>query len=121
MRELCAHRGRVGALAWGGHTLATGGQDRRILLTDLRAPAPAARLAGHKAEVCGLKARPVPPPLPCVCAPTGCVAHGRGRAVRERPAGSGVRGAAGEPAKAGSDHAELRQGSVQRDIECERG
>ena len=55
MRELRLHRGRVGALAWAGHTLATGGQDRRIVLSDLRAPDPAARLAGHRAEVCGLK------------------------------------------------------------------
>ena len=57
MRELRLHRGRVGALAWAGHTLATGGQDRRIVLSDLRAPDPAARLAGHRAEVCGLKVR----------------------------------------------------------------
>ena len=55
MRELRLHRGRVGALAWAGHTLATGGQDRRIVLSDLRAPDPTARLAGHRAEVCGLK------------------------------------------------------------------
>ena len=55
MRELLLHRGRVGALAWAGHTLATGGQDRRIVLSDLRAPDPTARLAGHRAEVCGLK------------------------------------------------------------------
>jgi len=52
-----------GALARGGHTLATGKQDRRILLTDLRAPTPAARLAGHKAEVCSLEAHPHPPRL----------------------------------------------------------
>jgi hypothetical protein len=88
VRELCLHRGRVGALAWGGHTLATGGQDRRILLTDLRAPAPAARLAGHKAEVCGLKARPRSRPP---CAPTGCVAASRGRAARQQGAASAER------------------------------
>lgn len=40
VRELRLHRGRVGALAWAGHTLATGGQDRRIVLSDLRAPDP---------------------------------------------------------------------------------
>ena len=59
VRELRLHRARVGALAWAGHTLATGGQDRRIVLSDLRAPDPAARLAGHRAEVCGLKVRPM--------------------------------------------------------------
>ncbi len=63
MRELCLHRGRVSALASGGHTLATGKQDQRILPTDLRALTPAARLAGHKTEVCSLEARLHPPRL----------------------------------------------------------
>lgn len=51
----------MGALAWGGSVLCSGSRDRLILARDLRQPqgSVAARLVGHRSEVCGLKVRRV--------------------------------------------------------------
>lgn len=59
VRSLTGHKSRVTALSWGAHVLATGGKDRVIYLRDLRSPAQyAAKLAGHRAEICGLRFSP---------------------------------------------------------------
>jgi cell division cycle 20-like protein 1, cofactor of APC complex len=67
VRCLGGHRGRVGAMAWSGPTLATGSRDRTILQRDVRAPpgpsaddadAVTARLGAHRSEVCGLRWSP---------------------------------------------------------------
>jgi len=56
VRSMARHRGRVGALAWSGSTLFTGGRDGQVLHWDLRAPARAAPpLGAHRQEVCGLR------------------------------------------------------------------
>jgi len=69
VRTLGGHRGRVGAMAWCGPSLATGSRDRSILSRDVRAPpgpageddggdAVTARLGAHRSEVCGLRWAP---------------------------------------------------------------
>ena len=59
VRTLGGHRGRVGAVSWCGHSLATGSRDRAVLVRDSRAPGDViSRLAGHRSEVCGLRWSP---------------------------------------------------------------
>jgi len=59
VRTLGGHRGRVGAVSWCGHSLATGSRDRAVLVRDARAPGDViSRLAGHRSEVCGLRWSP---------------------------------------------------------------
>ncbi|KAF4672612.1 substrate-specific activator of APC-dependent proteolysis [Perkinsus chesapeaki] len=53
--DTAGHSGRVGALAWNGSRLATGGRDHSILLRDTRSPGHNVdKLIGHRQEVCGL-------------------------------------------------------------------
>jgi cell division cycle 20-like protein 1 (cofactor of APC complex) len=70
LRRLDGHRSRVGALAWLGSALTSGGRDRIILHRDTRTPAAAGVggdgepadglvLRGHKQEVCGLRWSPL--------------------------------------------------------------
>ena len=55
-RNLKAHEGRVGALAWNSSVLSTGSRDRSIIMNDIKVRNHAiACLQGHKQEVCGLK------------------------------------------------------------------
>ncbi|EER09499.1 cell cycle switch protein, putative [Perkinsus marinus ATCC 50983] len=50
--DLLGHSGRVGALAWSGSRLATGGRDHSILLRDIRSPQRnVGKLIGHRQEV----------------------------------------------------------------------
>jgi len=59
VRTMMGHTGRVGALAWNGHTLSSGSRDRRILQRDTRAATLfQEELLGHKQEVCGLEWSP---------------------------------------------------------------
>jgi cell division cycle 20-like protein 1 (cofactor of APC complex) len=63
VRALQGHRARVGCMSWASHSLATGSRDRLVLVRDVRAPgsseaSAAARLAGHRSEVCGLRWSP---------------------------------------------------------------
>jgi WD40 repeat protein len=63
VRALQGHRARVGCMSWSHHSLATGSRDRLVLVRDVRAPSSseasaAARLAGHRSEVCGLRWSP---------------------------------------------------------------
>jgi len=59
VRRLRGHSARVGALAWNGTTLATGGRDNAILMHDVRIREHlTATLGGHEQEVCGLKWSP---------------------------------------------------------------
>jgi cell division cycle protein 20 (cofactor of APC complex) len=59
VRNLPGHAARVGALAWNGHTLTTGGRDAAVLHHDVRAREHVVgRLRGHEQEVCGLKWSP---------------------------------------------------------------
>jgi cell division cycle protein 20 (cofactor of APC complex) len=59
VRCMRGHSARVGALAWNGTTLATGGRDNAILMHDVRIREHlTATLAGHEQEVCGLKWSP---------------------------------------------------------------
>ena len=56
VRRLRGHSARVGALAWNGTQLATGGRDNAILMHDVRIREHlTGTLAGHEQEVCGLK------------------------------------------------------------------
>lgn len=62
------HTGRVGALAWNGHTLSSGSRDRKILQRDTRATeAYQSALLSHKQEVCGLEWSPDEQHLASVC------------------------------------------------------
>ncbi|KAF4758831.1 substrate-specific activator of APC-dependent proteolysis, partial [Perkinsus olseni] len=55
IHDALGHSGRVGALAWSGSRLATGGRDHSILLRDTRSPQRNVdKLIGHRQEVCGL-------------------------------------------------------------------
>ncbi|KAK3260106.1 ubiquitin-protein transferase activating protein [Cymbomonas tetramitiformis] len=59
VRTLKGHAARVGALAWNGTTLASGGRDTNILQHDVRIRDHlTATLVGHEQEVCGLKYSP---------------------------------------------------------------
>jgi cell division cycle 20-like protein 1, cofactor of APC complex len=59
VRVLTGHKSRVTAMSWGAHVLATGGKDKTVYLRDMRSPAQyAAKLAGHRAEICGLRFSP---------------------------------------------------------------
>nr|PNR59682.1 hypothetical protein PHYPA_002474 [Physcomitrium patens] len=59
LRTLRGHSARVGALAWNGPTLATGGRDSTILNHDVRIRNHViGKLTGHEQEVCGLKWSP---------------------------------------------------------------
>lgn len=56
IRTFESHTARVGALGWSGPLLASGSRDRSISLHDARIQENvAAKLIGHKQEVCGLK------------------------------------------------------------------
>ena len=58
-RELCGHSGRVGAMSWGADLLSTASHDRSILNCDPRDRCDfAARLSGHRQEVCGVQWAP---------------------------------------------------------------
>lgn len=55
-RNLKAHEGRVGALAWNSSILSTGSRDKSIIMNDIKVKNHAiANLKGHKQEICGLK------------------------------------------------------------------
>lgn len=55
-RNLKAHEGRVGALAWNSSILSTGSRDKSIIMNDIKVKNHAiASLEGHKQEICGLK------------------------------------------------------------------
>lgn len=59
LRTLKGHSARVGALAWNGPTLATGGRDSTILNHDVRVRHHViGTMVGHEQEVCGLKWSP---------------------------------------------------------------
>ena len=59
LRTYAGHRARVSSLSWGSATLSTGSRDRSVAQRDVRCPEPlAARLSGHRSEVCGLRASP---------------------------------------------------------------
>lgn len=59
LRTLRGHSARVGALAWNGPTLATGGRDNMILNHDVRIRNHViGSMAAHEQEVCGLKWSP---------------------------------------------------------------
>eukprot|EP00912_Choanoflagellata_sp_UC4_P000134 UC4_evm1s89 len=59
IRTLGGHSHRVGSLAWGSHTLASGSRDKSILLRDVRCQDDyRMKLSSHKQEVCGLKWSP---------------------------------------------------------------
>ena len=59
LRTLRGHSARVGALAWNGPTLATGGRDSTILNHDVRIRNHViGTMAAHEQEVCGLKWSP---------------------------------------------------------------
>ena len=59
LRTLRGHSARVGALAWNGPTLATGGRDNMILNHDVRIRNHLiGAMAAHEQEVCGLKWSP---------------------------------------------------------------
>ena len=56
LRNLKAHEGRVGALAWNSSVLSTGSRDKLIIMNDVKVKNHAiACLEGHKQEICGLK------------------------------------------------------------------
>jgi len=56
LRNMKGHEGRVGALAWNGHLLASGSRDTTIMIHDVRiADHKIATLTAHCQEVCGLK------------------------------------------------------------------
>ena len=56
LRSMDGHSQRVGALAWNGPMLSSGGRDARIVQHDVRAQQHlTATLKGHTQEVCGLK------------------------------------------------------------------
>ena len=56
LRSMDGHSQRVGALAWNGPMLSSGGRDSRIVQHDVRAQNHmTATLKGHTQEVCGLK------------------------------------------------------------------
>jgi cell division cycle 20-like protein 1 (cofactor of APC complex) len=56
LRNLKAHEGRVGALAWNSSVLSTGSKDKLIIMNDVKVKNHAiAYLEGHKQEICGLK------------------------------------------------------------------
>ncbi|CAD7705443.1 unnamed protein product [Ostreobium quekettii] len=56
LRVLNGHWGRVGAVRWGPHIMASGSRDCTIRLTDVRVgDALIQELRGHRAEVCGLE------------------------------------------------------------------
>lgn len=59
VRQWSPHNARVGALAWNGWTLTSGGRDARIVHSDVRSRnAPYAALVSHQEEICGLKWNP---------------------------------------------------------------
>ncbi|XP_024364758.1 cell division cycle 20.2, cofactor of APC complex [Physcomitrium patens] len=59
LRTLRGHSARVGALAWNGPTLATGGRDNAILNHDVRIRDHViGSMEAHEQEVCGLKWSP---------------------------------------------------------------
>ena len=60
VRSYADHKGRVGALAWAGPLLATGGKDRAIVLRDVRSPriAESVLKSAHASDVTGLKWAP---------------------------------------------------------------
>ena len=59
VRSLRGHSARVGALAWNGTQLATGGRDTSVLVHDVRIRDHlTSTLSGHSQEVCGLKWAP---------------------------------------------------------------
>jgi cell division cycle 20-like protein 1, cofactor of APC complex len=59
VRTFRGHRGRVGALSWQSHLLATGGKDGTIFLRDVRVREESVQtLSDHAAEVCGLRWSP---------------------------------------------------------------
>jgi len=59
LRTLRGHSARVGALAWNGHQLSSGGRDSLVINHDVRVrDSVQARLQSHDQEVCGLKWSP---------------------------------------------------------------
>lgn len=59
VRTLRGHSARVGALAWNGTQLATGGRDTSVLVHDVRIREHlTSTLSAHSQEVCGLKWAP---------------------------------------------------------------
>ncbi|KAK9271527.1 hypothetical protein L1049_001887 [Liquidambar formosana] len=55
VRSLGGHQRRVGTIAWNGHILTSGSQDKSIINHDVRARNSSSCIRAHTQEVCGLK------------------------------------------------------------------
>ncbi|KAI8903753.1 WD40-repeat-containing domain protein [Gorgonomyces haynaldii] len=59
IRDIRGHKARVGALAWNGNVLTSGGRDRTIYCRDMNDPTDYThKFSAHRQEVCGLKWNP---------------------------------------------------------------